>query len=66
MDTPDMPTPRYRRRPLAPVSDVQSLRDEYDRLARLVPTLKRDSAEFKAAMEAKRRAFMAWHAASQT
>jgi hypothetical protein len=48
--------------PAAPSSpSVSELRAEYERLARLVPTLKPGSPEFKAAMEAKRLAFIAWH-----
>lgn len=58
--------------PAAPVPEVvvvaptvADLRAEYDRLAKLVPTLKRDGAEWKDAMQAKLLAFTAWHAAAK-
>lgn len=50
--------------PVVVTPTVSSLRADYDRLVKLVPTLKAGTPEFKQAMEAKRAAFGAWHKAA--
>jgi len=48
--------------PPPPVPTVHPLRAEYERLAKLVPTLKRDTPEFKQAMADKKLAAEKWNA----
>jgi hypothetical protein len=54
-------------KPVKPkVNPVDALRADYDRLAKLVPTLKRDTPEWKKAMEEKKAAFGRWHTAAKS